>query len=105
MMAQKGQVQSQITDSYLKQMLEGISDGVRRRPRHSVPRARAMANANRARRRGPRRRRRPARLSSPIPPTPCPSRCSQGGAQKATIQIDRRRFGDDSDSDVDLEGL
>ena len=29
MMAQKGQVQSQITDSYMKQMLEGISDGVR----------------------------------------------------------------------------
>jgi len=27
MMAQKGQVQSQITDSYMKQMLEGISDG------------------------------------------------------------------------------
>lgn len=31
MMAQKGQVQSQITDSYMKQMLEGISDGVRAR--------------------------------------------------------------------------
>ena len=26
-MAQQGQVQSQITDSYLKQMLEGISEG------------------------------------------------------------------------------
>ena len=26
-MAQKGQVQSQITDSYLKQMLESIADG------------------------------------------------------------------------------
>ena len=28
MMAQKGQVQSQITDGYMKQMLEGISEGV-----------------------------------------------------------------------------
>lgn len=55
MMAQKGQIQQQITDSYLKQMLEGISDG--------------------------------------------------DSAPKKAIQIDRRRFGDDSDSDIDLDGL
>jgi len=55
-MAQKGQVQSQITDAYLKQMLEGISD-------------------------------------------------SGAGETKASISFDRRRFGDDDDSDVDLDGL
>merc|ERR1719217_39812 len=56
MMAQKGQVQSQITDSYMKQMLEGISDG--------------------------------------------------GETTKATsVKFDRRRFGDDSDSEPDLDGL
>jgi programmed cell death protein 5 len=56
MMAQKGQVQSQITDAYLKQMLEGISDG------DDKPSA-------------------------------------------SKITFDRRRFGDDSDSDIDLDGL
>ena len=30
-MAGQNQIQAQITDSYLKQMLEGISDGVRAR--------------------------------------------------------------------------
>jgi len=54
-MAQQGQVKSQITDSYMKQMLEGISEG------------------------------------------------GEGAAPK--ISFDRRRFGDDSDSDVDLDGL
>jgi DNA-binding TFAR19-related protein (PDSD5 family) len=56
MMAQKGQVQSQITDAYLKQMLEGISEGGE-------------------------------------------------GSSAPKVTFDRRRFGDDSDSDIDLDGL
>ena len=57
MMAQKGQIQTQITDSYLKQMLEGITDSESK---------------------------------------------DKGGA---AITFDRRRFGDDDDSDIDLDGL
>jgi len=33
------------------------------------------------------------------------SLADHGASTKATIQFDRRRFGDDSDSDIDLEGL
>jgi DNA-binding TFAR19-related protein (PDSD5 family) len=56
MMAQKGQVQQQVTDAYMKQMLEGIAGG-------------------------------------------------DSSASAAKVSFDRRRFGDDSDSDVDLDGL
>lgn len=55
-MAQKGQVQQQITDAQIKQMLEGISGG-------------------------------------------------DSSASASKVTFDRRRFGDDSDSDVDLDGL
>jgi len=54
-MAGQNQIQAQITDSYLKQMLEGISDG--------------------------------------------------GETKTTGVSFDRRRFGDDDDSDVDLDGL
>ena len=56
MMAQKGQVQQQVTDAYMKQMLEGISGG-------------------------------------------------DSSASAAKVSFDRRRFGDDSDSEPDLDGL
>lgn len=56
MMAQNGQVKQAITDSYLKQMLESITE--------------------------------------------------QGGDEaKGGVSFDRRRFADDSDDELDLEGL
>ena len=56
-LATRTQIQTQITDSYLKQMLEGITDSESK---------------------------------------------DKGGA---AITFDRRRFGDDDDSDIDLDGL
>ena len=53
---QVGQVQQQVTDAYMKQMLEGIAGG-------------------------------------------------DSSASAAKVSFDRRRFGDDSDSEPDLDGL
>ena len=88
-MAQKGQIQSQITDSYLKQMLEGISEGGVR------PRARALANPEAAAAR---------RAISHASARVAPSR-RQTESTGAKVQFDRRRMNDDSDSDIDLDGL
>ena len=92
MMAQKGQVKEQITDGYLKQMLESISEGVRaclpleRRQKTHVTCLLASVYSH------------PCMLSSLL--------VAQGDSKSApAIKIDRRRFGDDDDSDVDLDGL
>ena len=88
-MAQKGQVQSQITDSYLKQMLEGISDAGVRGTSSCTGAARLQARARRVRARA-----RPRWVCS-----------SQGETKTTSIKFDRRRFADDDESDVDLDDL
>ena len=101
-MAQNGQVQSQITDSYMRQMLEGISGAVRQvaaarsptQPRHPPPPPPPA--------RAPRKGVCPTRRGIACA---CRHAAQEEDKKKGGIAFDRRRFADDDDSDVDLDGL
>ena len=123
MMAQRNQLREALSDSQLKQMLEQISDSVRRLPVHLLhPRCERLTDA------APRSTQRTARARTPcgravrgrvrVEPNPKPKpkpnpnsnpnplRQGAGGETRSTVVIDRRRMAnDDSDSDVSLDGL
>ena len=129
MMAQRNQLREALSDSQLKQMLEQISDSVRRLPVHLLPPRceRLTAAARRSTQRSTYRRStltartrtpcgravrgrvrvRPKPKPKPHPhPNPNPLRQGAGGETRSTVVIDRRRMAnDDSDSDVSLDGL
>ena len=129
MMAQRNQLREALSDSQLKQMLEQISDSVRRLPVHLLPPRceRLTAAAPRSTQRSTYRRStltartrtpcgravrgrvrvRPKPKPKPHPhPNPNPLRQGAGGETRSTVVIDRRRMAnDDSDSDVSLDGL
>ena len=127
MMAQRNQLREALSDSQLKQMLEQISDSVRRLPVHLLPPRceRLTAAARRSTQRSTYRRstltartRTPCGRAvrgrvrvrpNPKPhphPNPNPLRQGAGGETRSTVVIDRRRMAnDDSDSDVSLDGL
>ena len=129
MMAQRNQLREALSDSQLKQMLEQISDSVRRLPVHLLPPRceRLTAAAPRSTQRSTYRRStltartrtpcgravrgrvrvRPKPKPKPHPhPNSNPLRQGAGGETRSTVVIDRRRMAnDDSDSDVSLDGL
>ena len=131
MMAQRNQLREALSDSQLKQMLEQISDSVRRLPVHllhprcerltaAAPRstqrsthwrstltARARTPCGRAVRGRVRVEPNPKPKPHPNPNSnPNPLRQGAGGETRSTVVIDRRRMAnDDSDSDVSLDGL